>query len=459
MLWGDKLKGNLTKKIIKRVLIITITINLLLTIYMSYAILDNYNKNIIRNLENINISSNIMFKSIRGTKEEVLKVIKDLAFSYGVQCFVIDDNNRIIIGDGDIFNNPKLPKSSTEVTIVIDNNITYSKATMSSPLYINNRYYGQLIIISDHTTEYSSTLFTIFLIIIAQVIVVVVLIRLISNYIKKSIEPLKVLKQGIIDYGSTGKLKPLDIRTNDEIEDLSNSFTNMVNEIELEKEKSNEFFNNVTHELKTPITSIWGYVQALSRKPITEIKPEFRNRAFERIGLESKKMISLIEKLLDISRDGVKSKVYDEEININEVLLTVKDRLKDVYKATIDIDSPEEVTIKANKDDINEIIKNLLENAAKYSSTDYVNVKVECVDTFVLVVENFIYEIPKDKKDRLMEPFIKYNPNLTENTEKKVSSSGLGLYLTKKLVEDNGLKISYEISDNKIKFIVAGIDI
>lgn len=449
------LKGSLTKKIIKRVLTITIAFNLLLTAYISYAIINNHNNTVSKSMENINIASSIMIKSSNGSKKDLLKVINDLNLSYGVDALIIDALGNVVIGNGDFYNkdDSKGELSENDLIIKIDNSISSSNATMISPMYIENKYYGHLIILNDYSSEFNSVTFTIVFIIVAQMLVVIMLLKLVSAYIKKSIEPIEILKQGMIEYGKTSEVYSLDIKTGDEIEDLSESFMRMVNEIDEEKNKSNEFFNNATHELKTPITAIWGYTQALTSKPIEDIKPEFRDRAFDRMGIESKKMLSLIESLLDISRGHVTNKLYDEEVNVFNVISESKKSIEAMFDyVNIVVDCFNDVSIKANNEDLTTIIKNLLDNAAKYSNGNDIKICVYNVDGLQLTVENFIYEIPVDKKERLLEPFIKFNPNIEQNTEKKVSSSGLGLYLCSTLAEANSMSLTYEIIENKIIF-------
>ncbi|MGL5353661.1 MAG: histidine kinase dimerization/phospho-acceptor domain-containing protein, partial [Clostridium sp.] len=314
------MESKLTKKITKRILITIVILNIILTLIIAYSIISNYNRNIINNMSNINISSSFIMTSIND-KDNVLGVINNIKSSYEVDAYVLDKNGDSIIGDA-INVNIKREKDvdyKSNIVIKVNNGFNSSKGITISEMSLNNKYFGELVLVKDFTDEYVNTIFTLLGIIFSQVVVIGILLKLISNYIRKSLEPLSVLKEGIVKYGKGEDVINLNIRTNDEIEDLSVSFINMAEEVNNEKRKSVEFFNNATHELKTPITAISGYVQALTKKPIEEINLEFRNRAFYRMKIESSKLLILVENLLDISRGAVKKESLIEEINISNI--------------------------------------------------------------------------------------------------------------------------------------------
>lgn len=177
---------------------------------------------------------------------------------------------------------------------------------------------------------------------------------------------------------------------------------------------------------------------------------EFRNRAFYRMSIESSKLLILVENLLDISRGAVKREYLRENVSILDI---TKECIKSLDNRSIRnsfiIKSNEIIIINANKDDITTIIYNLIDNAIKYSKWEDIKITIGDRDT-IFKIENEIYKIPEDKKDKLLEPFMKYNFNLEQNREEKISSSELGLYLCYNLAQTNNLKLSYEIINNII---------
>lgn len=446
------MQSKLTERITKRIFVTIVILNIILTVIISYSILSNYNKGVINSMSNINISSTFILTSIND-KEDVLGIINTIKSSYNVDVYILDKNGDSIIGD-EINLNIKRKKDvdyESNIVILVDNGFNNSKGVTVSQMSLNNKYFGELVLVKDFTSEYINTIFTLIGIVISQIILILILLKLISSYIRKSLEPLYILKEGIVKYGRGEDVSDLSIITNDEIEELSKSFIDMGKEVNLEKQKTVEFFNNATHELKTPITAISGYVQALTKKPIEEINIEFRNRAFYRMSIESSKLLILVENLLDISRGAVKREYLREDVNILDI---TKDCIKSLDNRSIRnsfIIKSNEIIINANKDDITTIIYNLIDNAIKYSKSEDIKITIGDRDT-IFKIENEIYKIPEDKKDKLLEPFMKYNFKLEQNREEKISSSGLGLYLCYNLAQTNNLKLSYEIINNIITF-------
>lgn len=449
------MESRLTKKIIKRIFFIIVILNFIFTAIISYSIINNYNKNVISSMENINISSNVILKST-SSKDDISNTIKVLEQSYDIEGYVKDHTGKTIIGSPiniDIKRFKDIDYASNTV-INVSHTLTKSYGITINSITLNNKLFGELILVKDFSEEYSNTLFTIVTIIISQIVIIFLLLKLVAKYIKKSLSPLEVLNDSIVRYGKGEEIGELQISTDDEIEELYNSFIDMSRDITNEKRKTVEFFNNATHELKTPITAISGYIQALSSKPIEEVKKDFRDRAFYRVRKESDKLIVLIEKLLDISRGAVKKNIVLEEVDVSLVLEECLQEL-DERLSEFKIDkSVESKILVSNKEDIKMIIFNLLDNAIKYSKSNYIKVDVLNSNTSIFEIENETYPIPEDKRDMLLEPFIKYDYNLESDRELKVSSSGLGLYLCSTLAKENRLKLEYNIEDNKIRFML-----
>ena len=99
------------------------------------------------------------------------------------------------------------------------------------------------------------------------------------------------------------------------------------------------------------------------------------------------------------------------------------------------------INIVSNKEDINTIIVNLIDNAIKYTAGKEITVKVYEDDyKCITEVSNEIYEIPEKIKDNLFDPFVKHSNDIVLKKE-GITSSGLGLYICNKLAEDNNLKL------------------
>ena len=277
--------------------------------------------------------------------------------------------------------------------------------------------------------------------------VLFIVIYLITN---KSTKPLRKLTRAMESLGMGEEVDNLPIDTKDDISVITEGFNNMKNNIVEMQNNTKEFFNNATHELKTPLTAIRGYSQMLQDE---EFEDEFVLRAVERIEEESIKMNKLVEKLLMISREEALVQVYPEEVSINKMTKRIIDAFHNQIqnkRINIHLEENTEVNVMAIKEDMESILTNLIENSLKYSSSRNIIVEIgqESSEYYFKICNN-IGKINEEIRDNLFDPFIKCN-----NNNREISSSGLGLYICKRLCEKNNFKIQYFIEKNVIEFIV-----
>lgn len=247
---------------------------------------------------------------------------------------------------------------------------------------------------------------------------------------------------------------------------LAAEFNRMANQIhksyiKLEKknkelEELNDFRSNmidtVSHEFRTPLTSIQGYTSRLLRQDIT-IDEETKQKSLKIIKKQSERLSRMIEDLLVIPDiEGATLSVNMQPINIAKVigesLLLVKNSDKTIINNTSE-DTPE---IVADKDRFEQVIINLVENATKYADEDS-EIVIESEDfdeTYVkITVKNHCNVIPKDKLKTLFDKFTRLDDKTTRTTR----GTGLGLYIVKGLVETMNGKIHLH-SNNKWGFSV-----
>ncbi|MGL5086423.1 MAG: histidine kinase dimerization/phospho-acceptor domain-containing protein, partial [Clostridium sp.] len=285
-------------KLVFGTLIITSIANLILTFYISKNLNLNLQNRIEREMNNIKIMAvnNIKFNSklILGeeAKDIPWKTISDINASF--KCFVAMANkdSEIIDYTGKLYYEEPMisiikESNNSKSLLKLNKKDNYYLATYNYPIYIDGEFYTNLIIQNNYIDDFSNKNKTLTFIIIGQVALLILLSLAISKMINKMTGPLKKLSVNMKNFGAGEEVENIIINSNDEIEDIANSFNNMKCEIKnqidvitKEKEKvleleklSKEFFNNATHELKTPITAISGYAQVLSEN--IEIQDEF----------------------------------------------------------------------------------------------------------------------------------------------------------------------------------------
>lgn len=203
--------------------------------------------------------------------------------------------------------------------------------------------------------------------------------------------------------------------------------------IEFEKMIRQEFFSNASHELKTPITSIRGYTELLENGMATDGK--MQEEFLLRIKKETDNMTNLINDILMISRLETKeAEVVLTEIRlcplVEEVCTSLEPLAKECHVRLETNCRP--LVMKANKDQLRELLSNLITNAIKYNKPDG---KVSVIVTseskeIVIIVEDTGVGIPEDAKNRVFERFYRVD----KGRSKKMGGTGLGLSIVKHVV-------------------------
>jgi two-component system sensor histidine kinase VicK len=216
----------------------------------------------------------------------------------------------------------------------------------------------------------------------------------------------------------------------------------------MDEERKNDFIGMVSHELKTPLTSMLAYQQIL-RKKLKGSTDEFTQVALDKSNQQIRKMTSMINGFLNISNlESGKIKLKKETFDLRKLL---EELIEDFRMFTntheISLHSCEHAKLYADREKISSVISNLISNAIKYSphgrmievscSSDQANIQVSIKDEGMGIKE-------EDQK-RLFERFYRISTSHREN----ISGFGIGLYLSKEIVERHGGKIWVESESGK----------
>ena len=198
--------------------------------------------------------------------------------------------------------------------------------------------------------------------------------------------------------------------------------------------RKNDFIGMVSHELKTPLTSIYSYIQLLHARAIKD-NDKFSTDTLARAILQVKKMTALINGFLNISRlESSKIHLNKKEFNLNRLIEEVTEEITLTLPSHLIIFNPgEPVLICADHDKIASVLSNLLSNAVKYSQKEKtIYVACEVVNNTVQVsVRDEGPGIGPNDVERLFERF--YRVETTENSH--ISGFGIGLYLCAEIIQ------------------------
>jgi two-component system sensor histidine kinase VanS len=214
------------------------------------------------------------------------------------------------------------------------------------------------------------------------------------------------------------------------------------------EQKKDELIVYLAHDIKTPLTSMIGYLSLLSE--IKDMPQEQRNRYIDIALDKSYRLEYLINELFDVARFNSEKIVLEkEEINLNLMLEQIADdfypTLKEMNKK-INFTSDEKTILYADPDKLSRVFNNLIKNAVNYSKEN-TNIDISILNKenqATVKITNKGKQIPKEKLDKIFEKFYRLDSSRTSKT----GGSGLGLAIAKEIVELHGGRI-YAESDMK----------
>lgn len=223
--------------------------------------------------------------------------------------------------------------------------------------------------------------------------------------------------------------------------DMIDTISSQISTIERDRDRLRElnqqekrFFDNVTHELKTPLTSILGYAEMIGEKG--ESDRHFFDKGMNHIVEESRRLHVMVLKLLEVShRDtGDDFEIVDTGTILRDVCDSMSFRAKR-YKKSIVCETQEKMLVYGQADRLRQLFINLLDNAIKYSSPQSeISARAELDYGLVrFMFDNPAEPIPSDQLESLFQPFYSAGHKFKEE-----GSVGLGLSIAKSIVDDHG---------------------
>ena len=202
-----------------------------------------------------------------------------------------------------------------------------------------------------------------------------------------------------------------------------------------------EFIADVSHELKTPLTSILGYAETLSN---STYDPEMQEKFLKVITSESVRMTKLVNDLLTLSKyDNEETKWEKTEFNLGDLVKSCQENLQieiDRKKQNIECFVTANVpTVYADKDGIERVVLNILTNSIKYTEeggTIKIYVGFVYNDAYIKIIDNGI-GIPEKDLERIFERFYRVDKART----RKMGGTGLGLSIAKEILDKNSGRI------------------
>lgn len=212
-------------------------------------------------------------------------------------------------------------------------------------------------------------------------------------------------------------------------------------EYEVDQMKS-EFVSTVSHELRTPLSSILGFTELMLNR---ELKPDRRNKYLTTIFNESKRLTALINDFLDVQRMESGKQTYDKRffdlLPVLSKIIEAQQVNANLHEIILESGSSHPI-ILGDKDKMEQVFTNLINNAVKYSPDGgVINVKVTIIDQEVKVdIIDHGLGIPEDSMEKLFTKFYRVD----NSDRRKIGGTGLGLSIVQEIVKAHEGEISVQ---------------
>ena len=284
------------------------------------------------------------------------------------------------------------------------------------------------------------------------IVLAVIIYKFISKYVNSINEVYNSLDLILKENNETIKLPSEVNEFTEKLNDIKNDYITSKNNAKEAEQKKNDLIMYMAHDLKTPLTSIIGYLTLLNDEK--NISKELQEK-YLKIALDkSLRVEELTNQFFDITRYNLHSMPINKtELNITYLLkqlidecypMLEKNNLKCVLNA------PDKVNYLGDGDKLARAFGNLLKNAISYSYKDTVieiNVTEE-LDKLYITFRNKGAKIPDYKLEKIFEKFYRGDESRTSST----GGAGLGLAITKEIIELHSGKISVKNDDEYIEF-------
>ncbi len=328
--------------------------------------------------------------------------------------------------------------------------MTVTRLLLSS----DGRRDGVILLYYDMTPVYETlnALYLDILVLVSAAFLIALPIAFIIS--KRMTKPLASIKGTVTAFSRGDYESRIAVQGRDEVAQLAVSFNHMADEIAGTEKQRREFVANVSHELRSPLTSLHGFIEAMQDGVIPL---EEHEKYLPVLRDETERMTKLVNDLLDISRiESGQSELELMEFNINELiantLLTFEARIMEkAPEVRIDF-AQEHCFVLADQGRIGQVLRNLIDNAIRYVPEQGgilelgTRVDKQCI---IISVANNGESIPGEAIGHIFDRFYKVE---RARTRTKHGGTGLGLSIAKLIVNEHGGDIWVQSDERRTVF-------
>ena len=322
------------------------------------------------------------------------------------------------------------------------------------PITNGESFLQGLVLVSSSASNISGVWQDLFGILLVTTLAVILIAAIISSVTSmRQSQPIKEIAAAARQFG----LGELDVRVDvgprrDEVGELAEAFNAMADSLSKSEQRRTEFVANVSHELKTPMTTIAGFADGILDGTIP---PQQERHYLQIISSETRRLSRLVRSMLDLSRLQSDERAAQQQFDISETLVRTLVTLEDKVNAKtleVDLQLPEEpVPVWGDQDAITQVCYNLLDNAIKFSregGTLGASVSVKGPKA-TITISNQGDTIPAEEQSLVFDRFHKTDHSRSADRD----GVGLGLYIVKTILNSHKETISCVSQDGVTKFI------
>lgn len=455
----QKMKKNSIKtKIWKYFISFSIIILIFLWIFQIALLPSFYESSKTKELENV---ASALSRSYY-TKEngnEFLEQVAEIAYKSGT-CIVVSDAYSNVDYTTDSFSKECMKGTTFKKykNAFINSNLQKDKLITINPQFENKTLIYSMKLDNNTYIFASSSLVPIdsTVSILRQQFILVTIIALVIAFIlsyfisQKLSNPIVKLTKATKEFGKKESSNLFQVEDEfEEITELSKTLEYASNEVAQTEELRKELMANVSHDLKTPLTMIKAYAEMV--RDITYKNKEKREQNLNIIIEETDRLNRLVNDILTLSViESKMMKLRIEEFDLNELIHTILNRYE-IYKMNEEVqfvyECKENLFIKADKEKIEQVLYNLINNAIQYSEEDKkIEIKItESKKDYLIEIKNNGTPIPKEELNHIWN---KYYKSKKDHQRAKIGT-GLGLSIVKQILELHNF--TYGVTSTKEK--------
>lgn len=334
--------------------------------------------------------------------------------------------------DPEFFNN--LLENGALEEVYFNNVFTEKMMVSYSPIYSDYRLRGYVCVFSsmsgvlDTCNQYLDIVNICYLIFLLLQAIAFAFIYFMT------LRPVRQMTKVTTEFAKGNFDEPMKIRSHDEFRELANAIEFMSDEFQNLGTYQKNFLANISHDFRSPLTSIKGYAEAMADGTIP---PEMQKKYFDIILFETERLTKLTTNLLTINSIENNGMMLDKSVfDINEIIRKTALTFEGTCtrkRITLNLTFDEDVLpVEADKGKIQQVLYNLIDNAIKFSNADSsIDIRTELKSSKVFVaVKDYGIGIPKESLNRIWERF--YKTDLSRGKDKK--GTGLGLSIAKEIM-------------------------